>query len=141
MMLSASAARMGSVKTTLRQIGMVRRFTAATSRRDLASVGKRNKDKMPVRAVVPSDVHRWKSTMAAYTDSEVEEEIVWNKSHGHAEALKVRSTLSNEAWMVNLGRGDNNEWLLGSRNPDEWFTGLKPTLCPGKFPASKIACH
>jgi len=34
-----------------------------------------------------------------------------------------------EAWMVNLGRGDD-DWLTGSR-PDEWYTGLKPSVCPG----------
>jgi hypothetical protein len=34
--------------------------------------------------------------------------------------------------MINLGREDNNEWLLGPRDADEWFTGLKPTICPGK---------
>lgn len=82
------------------------------------------------RAALASDVRRWKSTMAAYGDSDDEE--TFHKSHGHAEAAKVRSAFSHEeTWMVNLGRGDNNEWLLGPRDPDEWFTGLKPTLCPG----------
>ena len=36
-----------------------------------------------------------------------------------------------EAWMINLGRADNNEWLTGSRDPDEWFTGKQPKICPG----------
>lgn len=35
-----------------------------------------------------------------------------------------------EAWMVNLGRGDN-EWLTGPRGRD-WFTGKAPDVCPGK---------
>ena len=33
--------------------------------------------------------------------------------------------------MINLGRGNNDEWLLGPRDEDEWFTGLKPSTCPG----------
>jgi 5-histidylcysteine sulfoxide synthase len=36
-----------------------------------------------------------------------------------------------EAWMINLGRDGNDEWLLKQRDPDEWFTGLKPEICPG----------
>ncbi len=71
--------------------------------------------------------------MAVYSDPDFEE-TVWNKSQGHAQALKIRSTSPVEAWMVNLGR-DDNEWLLGPRDPDEWFTGLKPSCCPGKFKA------
>ena len=36
-----------------------------------------------------------------------------------------------EAWMVNLNRGNNdNEWLTGPRSP-EWYTGKQPTHCPG----------
>ncbi|KAL7479203.1 hypothetical protein ACHAW6_004944 [Cyclotella cf. meneghiniana] len=34
-----------------------------------------------------------------------------------------------EAWMVNLGRGDD-EWLTGPRGRD-WFTGKAPDVCPG----------
>jgi hypothetical protein len=56
------------------------------------------------------------------------------RSHGHAEGVKARNTLSHdEAWMVNIGRHDNDAWLLGPRDEDEWFTGLKPSICPGKF--------
>jgi hypothetical protein len=36
-----------------------------------------------------------------------------------------------EAWMVNLGRGDE-EWLTGPRSGD-WFTGVAPDVCPGEF--------
>ena len=35
-----------------------------------------------------------------------------------------------EAWMVNLGRGDE-AWLSGPRSAD-WFTGVHPMVCPGK---------
>jgi len=34
-----------------------------------------------------------------------------------------------EAWMVNLGRGDD-DWLTGPRDV-EWFTGKAPHVCPG----------
>eukprot|EP00584_Thalassiosira_punctigera_P000522 CAMPEP_0172526622 /NCGR_PEP_ID=MMETSP1067-20121228/1484_1 /TAXON_ID=265564 ORGANISM="Thalassiosira punctigera, Strain Tpunct2005C2" /NCGR_SAMPLE_ID=MMETSP1067 /ASSEMBLY_ACC=CAM_ASM_000444 /LENGTH=993 /DNA_ID=CAMNT_0013310161 /DNA_START=78 /DNA_END=3059 /DNA_ORIENTATION=+ len=34
-----------------------------------------------------------------------------------------------EAWMVNLGRGDD-AWLTAPRDA-EWFTGLDPSVCPG----------
>ena len=36
-----------------------------------------------------------------------------------------------EAWMVNLGRGDD-EWLTGPRG-GEWFTGVAPDVCPGEL--------
>jgi hypothetical protein len=69
--------------------------------------------------------------MTSYDSSDDEEDS--NRSHGHAEAAKVRSAFSHEeAWMVNLGRDDCNEWLLGPRDADDWFTGLKPSICPGK---------
>ncbi len=35
-----------------------------------------------------------------------------------------------EAWMANLGRGDD-AWLSGPRSVD-WFTGLEPSVCPGE---------
>ena len=40
------------------------------------------------------------------------------------------SRTHHEAWMVNLGRGDE-EWLTGPRG-EEWYTGLKPSICPGE---------
>ena len=36
-----------------------------------------------------------------------------------------------EAWMINLGRDDNDQWLTGPRDPNEWFTGVQPSDCPG----------
>ncbi len=134
MMLSASAARMGCVKTTLRHIGKNhRKFSVASCRRELLlSSGKQKSNTFRASVALVSDVNRWKSTVAAYGHSADEE--TFDKNHDHAEAAKVRSTFSHEeAWMLNLGRGDNNEWLLGPRDPDEWFTGLKPTSCPGEF--------
>jgi hypothetical protein len=134
MMLSASAARLGCVKTTVRQMGKARGFSAAIGNREVAlrSVGKRNKANFQFRVTLASDVSRRQSTMASYSDSDAEE-TVWDKSRGHAEALKIRRDFPTEPWTVNLGRGDNNEWLLGPRDPDEWFTGLKPSLCAGEL--------
>ena len=74
---------------------------------------------------------RWKSTMASYADSDSDEE------NEIVSATTTRSTVGEgslsheEAWMVNLGRADNNEWLTGPRDPDEWFTGKQPKICPG----------
>ena len=36
-----------------------------------------------------------------------------------------------EAWMVNLNRGNENEWLSRPRSSD-WYTGLEPSICPGE---------
>jgi hypothetical protein len=88
---------------------------------------------------------RWKSTVAAYnTDSDDDEDPIDNvllmkisASHcnGLAAAAMARSknaTFSHEeAWMINLGRDDNNAWLTGPRNEGEWYTGRKPSICPG----------
>jgi hypothetical protein len=85
--------------------------------------------------------NRWKSTVAAYnTDSDDDEDhentIMINTSanqyDGHAMARTNSATFSHEeAWMINLGRDNNNTWLTGPRNVDEWYTGLKPSICPG----------
>lgn len=143
-MLSPSAARMGCVKTTLRKIGPSgRRFrssssvtTATGGRREAllaaagSGTGRSRQGLSYARAALAADVRRWKSTMASYGDYEDEDDS--NRSHGHAEAAKARSTFSHEeAWMINLGRDDSNEWLTGTRDADEWFTGLKPSICPG----------
>lgn len=90
MMLSASAARMGCVRTTLRHIGKRNYRSMARSSR----VNKKAYNRLSHDSRVPlgSDVCRWKSTMATYSDSEDEEESV--KSRGHAEAAKARSVFS-----------------------------------------------
>merc|ERR1719223_410755 len=83
-----------------------------------------------IRVPLASEVGRWKSTMATYNDSEDESESA--RSLGHAQAAKARSIFSHEeAWMVNLGRDGNDEWLSTQRDADEWFTGKKPSVCPG----------
>jgi hypothetical protein len=40
---------------------------------------------------------------------------------------------ASESWRINLGRGTDNAWLMGSRKDDEWFTGIAPSEnCPGR---------
>ena len=66
------------------------------------------------RAVLAADVRGWKSTMAlaSYSDYEDEDDSDSNKSYSHAEAARARSAFSHEeAWMINLGRDNSNEWL------------------------------
>jgi Sulfatase-modifying factor enzyme 1 len=179
MMLSASAARMGTVKTTLRQIGKSGRLrtpSAVSSRSGKAfwsswslkdGIGKsfsimtsttpstKTSRLSDARAALMSDsISRRKSTMASYAESDDEEEntiyVVENTAgsdkrlsshHGHAEAAKSRvdgMTSLDDSWRINLGRGDNNAWLTGPRNEDEWFTGLKPSVCPGVDSKGKI---
>ena len=147
MMLSPAAARMGCVKTTLRKIGTTgRHYSTALGRRQAVSF-RSSSESFKVSAtsapyycpLASSDVLRsWKSTMASYSDSEDEyDEEDSKRSHGHAEGAKARAGggrmefSHDEAWMINLGRGNNDEWLQGPRDEDEWFTGLKPSICPG----------
>ena len=62
---------------------------------------------------------RNKSSGAAFREQlEVEEEYVGTSRSHH------------EAWMVNLGKGDE-AWLSGPRD-GEWFTGKAPSVCPGE---------
>lgn len=133
MMLSPSAARMGinSFKHISRR--NARRFsvTTTTSRRPPA-LGKSRLSYAPAGQVF-SDMSRWKSTMASQDDFSDEDEET-DRNQGHAEAAMARTkTVHEESWMINLGRDGDNEWLLGPRDPDDWFTGLKPTVCPGKI--------
>jgi hypothetical protein len=142
-MLSPQAARMRLVKTTIRQIGgfdSSRRYFGVAVRGErgklLGSGTSRNNNTLthPL-AALSSDARRWKSTVAAYDDSDDEETS--NKSRGHAEAALARSATTahshEESWMINLGRDGDNEWLLKTRDPDDWFTGKKPSICPGEL--------
>ncbi|CAJ1933810.1 unnamed protein product [Cylindrotheca closterium] len=132
MMLSTSAARMGCVRTTLREIGKRKLHSTARCVRGRKSLMTQN-----IRVPLSFELSRWKSTMATYSDSEDESESA--RSLGHAEASKARSVSSHEeAWMINLGRDGNNEWLSTQRDADEWFTGLKPSICAGSDANGKI---
>lgn len=119
-MLSPQAARMGSVFTTLRKIGMSKVSSTAN------------------RGVTPFGVSRFfKSTQALVEDvDEVCDHLdVDYRTQGHASAAayRVEKGLSEDPWMINLNRGNNNAWLSDSRNESEWFTGLAPKDCPGKL--------
>jgi hypothetical protein len=110
MMLSAQAARMGTVSTTLRQIGKTKvkhRFLSSSS------------------STVHFTPHRSKSTRAATirpTTVFYEEPAVVVPHQQH---------IICEPWMANLGLTDQS-WLDGPRHPN-WFTGKHPSECPGKY--------
>lgn len=55
------------------------------------------------------------------------------KFQGHVASGDARikfDTPVDEAWRINLGRGNVNRWLSGPRS-DDWFTGVPPSRCPG----------
>lgn len=71
---------------------------------------------------------RGKSSCAAVNhdlDGDEGENVSGCKTH-----VGVNERSHQEAWMVNIGRGDE-AWLSGPRHSD-WFTGLEPIACPGK---------
>ncbi len=74
---------------------------------------------------------RGKSSCAASNHDldEVEGENVSDSSDSKTH-VGANERSHQEAWMVNLGRGDE-AWLSGPRHSD-WFTGLEPIACPGK---------
>jgi hypothetical protein len=148
MMLSPSAARIGTTSARLRELAKKRppgcRFF--NSRNGFSSFrhgGNLSSKAIEVRSKAlstnaraffstTSDVSstRWKSTMASYDfDNEDDDEEV--KHNATTRTIGVGTLSHEEVWMVNLGRSDNNEWLTGPRDPDEWFTGKQPKICPG----------
>jgi hypothetical protein len=118
MMLSPQAARMGTVYTTLRKLGMSRFLQRAP-----------NRHFAPSASVM---YYRFNSTLAEY-----EEDEIVHGSKGFEQAALLRGSSHREpnnaaaaaAWTINLGR-ECDEWLVGPR-PDHWFTGLHPHECPG----------
>jgi hypothetical protein len=156
MMLSPSAARMG-FWTTVRRKPSARAFSLATGSKQrgglatAATASGSGKHQSVFRGHGLAAVWKegfsgwnngkrvlgrrsWKSTMAAYDsdDSDDAPTTAATPYAGHAQAAKARAVMSHEeAWMINLGRDNDNEWLKGPRNADEWYTGLKPSLCPG----------
>jgi len=158
MMLSPSAARIGTVSTMLREMAKKRsrrsyltslasprfrsnRKTFSSGSHDgrffSKAIDTRNSALCHNARVVSSatsDVFptRWKSTMASYSDSDSDEDNDAEENTTTTRNTVLGGTLSHEeAWMINLGRSDNNEWLTGPRDPDEWFTGKQPKICPG----------
>ena len=83
---------------------------------------------------------RGKSSLAVLDDSDEEEDVLESilrnhPSRGHAAAAAdVASALKShdEAWMINLGRNDDNIWLSKPRE-DHWWTGVHPRDCPGRY--------
>lgn len=128
MMLSPSAARMRYVTSSIG--GITRRAFSKQA------VGSRRVDPWSPRRLLRHNVPStqqlmWKSTMAWEPE---EEEVVIGSFKGHAAAAEVRAAQGashGEAWMINLGRNGDNEWLTGTR-PEDWFTGLSPSRCPGE---------
>lgn len=86
-MLSNSAARIGSVRTTLRQIG--KRRPHSTPR---IVCGRKFVPTEEIGVSLTSEFGRWKSTMATYSDAEDESESA--RSLGHAQAATARSVFS-----------------------------------------------
>jgi 5-histidylcysteine sulfoxide synthase len=160
MMLSPSAARIGTTSTMLRELAKTkarRRYLTASAscrfrnnRKGFSSVshggrlsskaiGTRKSALLPNTHVAFSTTsdgfsNRWKSTMASHSDSDSDED---NDDDDEVNTATTRNIVEGgalsheEAWMINLGRSDNNKWLTGPRDPDEWFTGKQPKLCPG----------
>lgn len=163
MMLSPQAARMGTVHTTLRKIGLQGSRRAYGGGVFLSTSSSSFLGLSPWKSVTNNNsiksglsknqlFARFKSSRAAaatanYEDSDDEEGYNNNNNNifdgaryqsyaGHAAAMEERATVAttDEPWMINLGRNNDNEWLMRPRNPEEWFTGVAPThQCPGTF--------
>ena len=75
---------------------------------------------------------RSKSSGAAFSHSiEDDADVAYDTTAATANGGGVGRS-HQEAWMVNLDRGDNNKWLSRPRSSD-WFTGLEPSICPGEL--------
>lgn len=156
MMLSIQAARMGSVSTTLRRIGCC---TASSSRcwnSNLAPTStfrstsplsnnntmRKDEDNANLKNNKLNNIQRSKSSSAAALDDHDDE-----SNYGGLAAIAIEKAMQRtlddagqsslkEAWMVNLGRKDDNAWLMGPREK-EWFTGVPPSKCPGRWCRSR----
>eukprot|EP00977_Amphora_coffeiformis_P006171 scaffold1328_cov162-Amphora_coffeaeformis.AAC.34 len=58
-------------------------------------------------------------------------------SQGHPAAEAVAKSYV-EAWMINIGRNNDNAWLTGDRE-DKWWTGIHPRQCPGTYFVAVVA--
>ena len=74
---------------------------------------------------------RSKSSGAAFSHSIEDEDVSYDTTTAAAANGGGVGRSHQEAWMVNLDRGDN-EWLSRTRSSD-WFTGLEPSICPGEL--------
>lgn len=147
MMLSPQAARMGTAMRCLGKASLRRSYESG-------SIGSRRVVTLHTLArndgkIFGSDtfIHqqlknqRFKSTTgvaAAFeSDSDDDEEPrdLGYTHLGHAVAAEYRAkNVLEEPWRINLGRGNDNAWLMGPRDEQEWFTGVAPVNdCPGKL--------
>lgn len=157
MMLSPQAARMGTVFTTLRRIGVAGFLhvgdSAVHSRRVMghSAVSPLHTIRLPAAHSLKSYflpfsdnlARRHKSSRAACCsfDEEVENSYVDNDVPMSNSKLDMTPTIHHrlssavsEPWTINLGRCKNHEWLVGPRDPQDWFTGVAPVNnCPGKL--------
>jgi hypothetical protein len=135
MMLSLQAARLGSVSTSLAQMRRSARYLSIGRPRFDPSSRSRFRLSTDLSRKFSSGLSRFKSTMAAY-DEEGEDDSIDYRHQGHVAAAKARASDAvkshDEAWRINLGRDGDNEWLTGPRDQD-WFTGVAPRECPGKY--------
>ena len=178
MMLSPQAARMGTVHTTLRKIGLHgsrRAYGGGGSLSTSSSSSSSFLGLSPWKSATNNSIKsglsknqlfvRFKSSRAAaatvnYEDSDDDEGYTninnnplidgarYRSYAGHAAAMEQRASTvatTDEPWMINLGRNNDNEWLMRPRDPEEWFTGVAPThQCPGTFAlllAVRVSMH
>jgi hypothetical protein len=134
MMLSPQAARMGCVSTSKGHLRRSTRFLSIGRRHFDPSLRSRFPLSKDLTRAFSSGLSRFKSTMAAYDEGE--DDNIDFRHQGHVAAAEARASDAvkshDEAWRINLGRDGDNEWLTGPRDQD-WFTGVAPRECPGKY--------
>lgn len=128
MMLSQQAARMGTVYTTLRKIGMSSSIRQGSANRQVQRLF--GTSSSSVRGGAPLSPFSSMAQAYEYEEDEAVVSAVVDRSAGHKASVEARLQHSHEEpWMVNLGREDDT-WLHGPR-ANAWFTGVAPKNCPG----------
>ena len=134
------AARMGSVSTTLRRIGCrnAKYFSSSTSTGIDPEVVNKIKISATHKKKQTTALRRNNSSLASAVNDWTDDESSMNSPAAafvlQQQQQKADPVSTKEAWMVNLGRNDDNAWLTGPRNEQEWFTGVPPSQCPGTLP-------
>ena len=138
-MLSRNKATTKLALSSFRGIGAPRSYVVGSKSRTTTKLV----DRVPILtrhhryghvALPVSSFIRYKSSAALSEFDDDDEPTISGHTEGHAAAAAARIEMGSsheEAWMINLGRGADNDWLTGPRDED-WFTGLKPSDCPGK---------
>ncbi len=133
-MLSSLTLRKGRTSAILRR-GLVSKRVYSTTFNCALSVGRSGSKpiSVPDRHKIGSVlISRWKATVASHNESDsFTDDYIDGKENHHGNNHNTKQRGYEEDWMINLGRSDNNEWLSGPRDPDEWFTGKQPKICPG----------